>query len=393
MPNIRNLFTSESVSEGHPDKVCDRISDAILDEALKQDEYSRTAVETMATRDKIIISGEVTTKAVLDYEKIARDVVRNIGYTSPEIGIGADDMAVEVYIRTQSPDIAQGVDNSFDSHSIGAGDQGIMFGYATNETENYMPLPLVMSHKLVRYATALRKSGELYFARPDMKSQVTVDYTDEKNPKINAIVMSVQHDENIHIDELRNIIKNKVILPVVKSFGFPLDDNAQFYINPTGKFVIGGPLGDTGLTGRKIIVDTYGGSAPHGGGAFSGKDPTKVDRSAAYAARYAAKNIVAANLADRCLIQLSYAIGVSEPVSISLETYGSEKVAKEKILSALIDGGIFDFTPYGIIENFHLRKPSFKYQDLASYGHFGRPDLDLPFEKLDKVDALKKLCF
>ncbi len=392
MSDIKNLFTSESVSEGHPDKVCDRISDAILDAALKEDEFSRTAVETLATRDRVVISGEVTTKAKLDYEKIARDVVREIGYTSPELGIGADDMAVEVYIREQSPDIAQGVDDSFDSHSIGAGDQGIMFGYATDETENYMPLPLVMSHKLVRYATNLRKSGKLDFARPDMKSQVTVDYTDEKNPKINAIVMSVQHDENIDIQDLRNIIKEKVILPVVESFGFPLDENAQFFINPTGKFVIGGPLGDTGLTGRKIIVDTYGGSAPHGGGAFSGKDPTKVDRSAAYAARYAAKNVVAAGLCHRCLIQLSYAIGVSEPVSISLETYGTETVAKDRILKALVEGNVFDFTPYGIISHFSLRKPSFRYQDLSAYGHFGRPDLDLPFEKLDKVELLKELC-
>ncbi len=392
MSDIKNLFTSESVSEGHPDKVCDRISDAILDAALKEDEFSRTAVETLATRNRIVISGEVTTTAKLDYEKIARDVVREIGYTSPELGIGADDMAVEVYIREQSPDIAQGVDDSFDSHSIGAGDQGIMFGYATDETENYMPLPLVMSHKLVRYATHLRKSGQLDFARPDMKSQVTVDYTDEKNPKINAIVMSVQHDEKIDIQDLRNIIKEKVILPVVESFGFPLDENAQFFINPTGKFVIGGPLGDTGLTGRKIIVDTYGGSAPHGGGAFSGKDPTKVDRSAAYAARYAAKNVVAAGLCHRCLIQLSYAIGVSEPVSISLETYGTEMVSKDKILKALVEGKVFDFTPYGIISHFSLRKPSFRYQDLSAYGHFGRPDLDLPFEKLDKVELLKQLC-
>ncbi len=393
MSDIKNLFTSESVSEGHPDKVCDRISDAVLDAALKEDEFSRTAVETLATRDRIVISGEVTTKAKLDYEKIARDVVREIGYTSPELGIGADDMAVDVYVREQSPDIAQGVDDSFDSHSIGAGDQGIMFGYATDETENYMPLPLVMSHKLVRYATHLRKSGQLDFARPDMKSQVTVDYTDEKNPKINAIVMSVQHDEKIDIQDLRNIIKEKVILPVVESFGFPLDENAQFFINPTGKFVIGGPLGDTGLTGRKIIVDTYGGSAPHGGGAFSGKDPTKVDRSAAYAARYAAKNVVASGLCHRCLIQLSYAIGVSEPVSISLETYGTETVSKDKILKALVEGKVFDFTPYGIISHFSLRKPSFRYQDLSAYGHFGRPDLDLPFEKLDKVELLKKLCY
>ena len=392
MTKIRNLFTSESVSEGHPDKVCDRISDAILDAALALDPLSRTAVETMATREKIIISGEVTTKAKLDYEKIARDVVRSIGYTKPELGIGADSMEVEVNITTQSPDIAQGVDNSMDTKSIGAGDQGIMFGYATDETENYMPLPLVMAHKMVRYATALRKAGGLSFARPDMKSQVTVDYTNPDDIKISAVVFSCQHNPDIEIEELRRQIKEKVLLPVIESFGYPMADDIQFFINPTGKFVIGGPLGDTGLTGRKIIVDTYGGSAPHGGGAFSGKDPTKVDRSAAYAARYAAKNIVAAGLAKRCMIQLSYAIGVSEPVSISLETYGTETVKKEVILKALMEDKVFDFTPAGIISKFSLQKPPFRYQDLASYGHFGRPDLDLPFEYLDKVDILKKLC-
>ncbi len=392
MTKIRNLFTSESVSEGHPDKVCDRISDAILDAALAIDPLSRTAVETMATREKIIISGEVTTKAQLDYESIARDVVREIGYTKPELGIGADSMEVEVNITTQSPDIAQGVNNSMDTKSIGAGDQGIMFGYATDETENYMPLPLVMAHKMVRYATALRKAGELNFARPDMKSQVTVDYTNPENIKIKAVVFSCQHNPDIDIEELRRQIKEKVLLPVIESFGYPMDENIQFFINPTGKFVIGGPLGDTGLTGRKIIVDTYGGSAPHGGGAFSGKDPTKVDRSAAYAARYAAKNIVAAGLAKRCMIQLSYAIGVSEPVSISLETYGTETVSKDVILKALMEDKVFDFTPAGIIEKFSLQKPPFRYQDLAAYGHFGRPDLDLPFEYLDKVDILKKLC-
>lgn len=392
MTKIRNLFTSESVSEGHPDKVCDRISDAILDAALALDPLSRTAVETMATREKIIISGEVTTKAKLDYEKIARDVVRSIGYTKPELGIGADSMEVEVNITTQSPDIAQGVDNSMDTKSIGAGDQGIMFGYATDETENYMPLPLVMAHKMVRYATALRKAGGLSFARPDMKSQVTVDYTNPDDIKISAVVFSCQHNPDIEIEELRKQIKEKVLLPVIESFGYPMADDIQFFINPTGKFVIGGPLGDTGLTGRKIIVDTYGGSAPHGGGAFSGKDPTKVDRSAAYAARYAAKNIVAAGLAKRCMIQLSYAIGVSEPVSISLETYGTETVKKEVILKALMEDKVFDFTPAGIISKFSLQKPPFRYQDLASYGHFGRPDLDLPFEYLDKVDILKNLC-
>lgn len=391
MAEAKKLFTSESVSEGHPDKVCDRISDAILDAALAVDPNSRTAVETMATRERIIISGEVTTKAQLDYEKIARDVVRSIGYTSPELGIGCDTMAVDVYIRTQSPDIAQGVDNSSDHHSIGAGDQGIMFGYATDETENYMPLPLVLAHKLVRKATELRKSGELSFARPDMKSQVTIDYT-EKTPSLNAIVFSCQHNPDVSLETIREELLNKVIYPSIDSFHLDRSHTREYYINPTGKFVIGGPLGDTGLTGRKIIVDTYGGSAPHGGGAFSGKDPTKVDRSAAYAARYAAKNIVAAGLAKRCLIQLSYAIGVSEPVSISLETYGTETVPVDKILDALIEKNIFDFTPLGIIEGFSLRKPSFRYQDLSAYGHFGRPDLDLPWEKLDKVEDLKRAC-
>ena len=391
MSENKILFTSASVSEGHPDKVCDRISDAILDACLSQDPLSRTAVETMATREKIIISGEVTTKAEVNYEKIARDVVREIGYTSPEMGIGADTMEVEINIREQSPDIAMGVDDSMDSHSIGAGDQGIMFGYATDESENYMPLPLVISHKLVRYATKLRKSGQLDFARPDMKSQVTIDYTGEE-PKLNAVVFSCQHNPDIAIEELRDRIFKEVILPVVESFHREVLPETQIFINPTGRFEIGGPLGDTGLTGRKIIVDTYGGSAPHGGGAFSGKDCTKVDRSAAYAARYAAKNIVASGLAKKCLIQLSYAIGVSEPVSINIETYGTETVSKEVLLDALLNGGIFDFTPSGIIEAFQLRHPTFRYQDLSAYGHFGRPDLDLPFEKLDKVEALKAYC-
>ena len=282
-----------------------------------------------------------------------------------------------------------GVDASSDK-KLGAGDQGIMFGYATDETENDMPLPIVMAHKLVRYATALRKSGRLPFARPDMKSQVTIDYTGD-TPKLNAVVMSIQHDDSITIDALRKIVKEQIIFPVIDSFGIDRTGVEEYYVNPTGRFEIGGPLGDTGVTGRKIIVDTYGGSAPHGGGAFSGKDPTKVDRSAAYAARHAAKNIVAAGLASRCLIQLSYAIGVSEPVSIFLDTFGTEKVDKEKILAALCDTNIFDFTPQGIIDRFHLKHPTFRYRDLSAYGHFGRPDLDLPYERLDKVEALKKL--
>ena len=392
MEKRKNLFTSESVSEGHPDKLCDRIADAILDARLAKSPSSRTAVEVRATRERIIISGEVSSDVSVDYEKIARDVVREIGYTTPESGIGADTRKVEVYIDQQSPDIAQGVNSSLDLHEIGAGDQGIRFGYATNETENLRPLPLVMAHKLVRYATNLRKQRVLDFARPDRKSQVTIDYSD-KDPKVNAVVFSCQHKPDTDREYLRKTIKEKVILPVIDSFHINRDGLEEFYINPTGRFEIGGPKGDTGLTGRKIIVDTYGGSAPHGGGSFSGKDPTKVDRTAAYAARYAAKNIVAAKLCDKCLIELSYAIGVSKPVSISVETFGTEHVDKEKILAALCNEEIFDFTPGGIIKFFSLTKPSFRYQDLSAYGHFGRPDLNLPWEKLDKVEILKRFCF
>ena len=392
MEKRKNLFTSESVSEGHPDKLCDRIADTILDARLAKSPSSRTAVEVRATRERIIISGEVSSDVSVDYEKIARDVVREIGYTTPESGIGADTRKVEVYIDQQSPDIAQGVNSSLDLHEIGAGDQGIRFGYATNETENLRPLPLVMAHKLVRYATNLRKEGVLDFARPDRKSQVTIDYSD-KDPKVNAVVFSCQHKPDTDREYLRKTIKEKVILPVIDSFHINRDGLEEFYINPTGRFEIGGPKGDTGLTGRKIIVDTYGGSAPHGGGSFSGKDPTKVDRTAAYAARYAAKNIVAAKLCDKCLIELSYAIGVSKPVSISVETFGTEHVDKEKILAALCNEEIFDFTPGGIIKFFSLTKPSFRYQDLSAYGHFGRPDLNLPWEKLDKVEILKRFCF
>ena len=388
--SYRHLFTSESVSEGHPDKICDRIADTILDECLRQDPESRTAIEVMAIRDRIVISGEVTTKATIDYEKIARDTVREIGYTDFASGIDPDKMAVECYVGRQSPDIARGVENSFDLKKTGAGDQGIMFGYATDETENLMPLPLVMAHKIVRYATQLRKSGALPFARPDMKSQVTIDDSGEK-PRLNAVVFSMQHDESIDIESLRKIAVEKVLFPVIDSFGIDRQGVEEYYVNPTGRFEIGGPRGDTGVTGRKIIVDTYGGSAPHGGGAFSGKDPTKVDRSAAYAARHAAKNIVAAHLAKRALIQLSYAIGVSEPVSIYLDTFGTETVDKEKILAALCDESIFDFTPDGIIHRFQLTHPSFRYRDLSAYGHFGRPDLDLPYEKLDKVQVLERL--
>ena len=381
------LFTSESVSEGHPDKVCDQIADAILDECLSQDPFSRVAVEVLATSEHITLAGEITTSAKVDYEQITRDVLGKIGYLKPSDGIGCDSCKIENLIKSQSQDIAQGVNSSFDSKELGAGDQGIMFGYASNETSNYMPLPIVMAHKIVRYASTLRKEGKLPHSRPDMKAQVTIDYTNPNKSKIDTIVFSCQHDEEVKdMEEYRLMLKKVVLDEVVKSFGFDTDFN--YYINPTGRFCIGGPLGDTGVTGRKIIVDTYGGSCPHGGGAFSGKDPTKVDRSATYAARYCAKNIVAASLADRCQIQLSYAIGVSKPVSIAIETFGTEKVDKNLILKAIYD--IFDFTPQGIIDKFSLRKPTFKYAELCNYGHFGRPDLDLPFEKLDKVEALKE---
>ena len=380
------LFTSESVSEGHPDKLCDQIADAILDACLEDDKNSRVAVEVLATVEKVVIAGEVTTKSKVDYEKIARQVMEDVGYISPEMGIGASSAEIEVLVKNQSNDIAQGVDSSFDSNSLGAGDQGMMFGYASSETENLMPLPIVMAHKIVRTGALLRKNGTLKHARPDMKAQVTIDYTDEKNPRVDTIVCSCQHDEEVDIEDFRKELLEVVIKPVVSSFNMNLD--FKYYINPTGRFVIGGPLGDTGVTGRKIIVDTYGGSCPHGGGAFSGKDPSKVDRSAAYAARHCAKNIVGASLASRCQVQVSYAIGVSAPVSIAIETFGTETVEKSKILEAV--EALFDFTPKGIIERFSLTNPTFKYRELTNYGHFGRPDLDLPFEKLDMVDRLKE---
>lgn len=380
------LFTSESVSEGHPDKLCDQIADAILDACLEGDKNSRVAVEVLATVEKVVIAGEVTTKSKVDYEKIARQVMEDVGYISPEMGIGASSAKIEVLVKNQSNDIAQGVDSSFDSNSLGAGDQGMMFGYASSETENLMPLPIVMAHKIVRTGALLRKNGTLKHARPDMKAQVTIDYTDEKNPRVDTIVCSCQHDEEVDIEDFRKELLEGVIKPVVSSFNMNLD--FKYYINPTGRFVIGGPLGDTGVTGRKIIVDTYGGSCPHGGGAFSGKDPSKVDRSAAYAARHCAKNIVGASLASRCQVQVSYAIGVSAPVSIAIETFGTETVEKSKILEAV--EALFDFTPKGIIERFSLTNPTFKYRELTNYGHFGRPDLNLPFEKLDMVDRLKE---
>ncbi|MGE7926766.1 methionine adenosyltransferase [Lysinibacillus xylanilyticus] len=379
------LFTSESVSEGHPDKIADQISDAVLDAALAQDPLSRVACEVFTTTNTVIVGGEITTKAELDIEKIARNTLIGIGYTDDKFGIDGHNCNVQVLVHTQSPDIAMGVDSSSDTKEVGAGDQGIMFGFATNETENYMPLAIEMAHMLVKRATELRKNGQFKWARPDMKSQVTIDYTESKQPKIDTVLMSIQHDDDFDRVEFIDYVTENVIIAVAKQFG--MNEDFRILINPTGRFVVGGPHGDAGLTGRKIIVDTYGGAARHGGGAFSGKDCTKVDRSAAYAARYVAKNIVAAGLADKCEIQLSYAIGVSEPISIALETFGTEKVAKEEILKAIRQ--LFDLTPNGIINMLNLRKP--QYQQVAAYGHFGRSDVNVTWEKTDKVSELQQL--
>lgn len=376
----KNLFTSESVSEGHPDKLCDQISDAILDECLRQDKYSRVACECFATTNLLVIGGEITTNAKVDYEAVARDVMRRIGYTAEDLGIDADTCEIKVVMDTQSSDIALGTNVEVG----GAGDQGIMFGYATNETETYMPLPISMAHELVRYASELRHNGTFKHARPDMKSQVTIDYTDENNPKVDTILMSIQHDPDFNEEEFKTFIKEKIMKEVVRKHH--MNEDYKVFINPTGRFVIGGPHGDTGLTGRKIIVDTYGGMARHGGGAFSGKDPSKVDRSAAYITRYIAKNIVAAGLCDRIEIQLSYAIGVKDPTSVHVDTYGTGKVADEVILDATKKE--FDLTPQGIINTLDLLKPI--YGLTAAYGHFGRTDVEFPWEKLNKVEDLKK---
>lgn len=376
----KNLFTSESVSEGHPDKLCDQISDAILDECLRQDKYSRVACECFVTTNLLVIGGEITTNAKVDYEAVARDVMRRIGYTAEDLGIDADTCEIKVVMDTQSSDIALGTNVEVG----GAGDQGIMFGYATNETETYMPLPISMAHELVRYASELRHNGTFKHARPDMKSQVTIDYTDENNPKVDTILMSIQHDPDFNEKEFKTFIKEKIMKEVVRKHH--MNEDYKVFINPTGRFVIGGPHGDTGLTGRKIIVDTYGGMARHGGGAFSGKDPSKVDRSAAYISRYIAKNIVAAGLCDRIEIQLSYAIGVKDPTSVHVDTYGTGKVADEVILDAIKKE--FDLTPQGIIDTLDLLNPI--YGPTAAYGHFGRTDVEFPWEKLNKVEDLKK---
>ena len=376
----KNLFTSESVSEGHPDKLCDQISDAILDECLRQDKYSRVACECFATTNLLVIGGEITTNAKVDYEAVARDVMRRIGYTAEDLGIDADTCEIKVVMDTQSSDIALGTNIEVG----GAGNQGIMFGYATNETETYMPLPISMAHELVRYASELRHNGTFKHARPDMKSQVTIDYTDENNPKVDTILMSIQHDPDFNEEEFKTFIKEKIMKEVVRKHH--MNEDYKVFINPTGRFVIGGPHGDTGLTGRKIIVDTYGGMARHGGGAFSGKDPSKVDRSAAYITRYIAKNIVAAGLCDRIEIQLSYAIGIKDPTSVHVDTYGTGKVADEVILDAIKKE--FDLTPQGIINTLDLLNPI--YGPTAAYGHFGRTDVEFPWEKLNKVEDLKK---
>ena len=376
---MRRFFTSESVTEGHPDKVCDQISDAILDAILSEDKLARVACEVCATTGFVLVMGEVTTTSRVNYEKIVRDTVREIGYNNPELGFSADDIKVLVTVGTQSPDISMGVDKD------GAGDQGLMFGFASNESEEMMPLPILFSHKLTRRLAELRKADANSFLRPDGKSQVSVEYDEHYNPiRVDNVVISTQHDEDVTNEELFAFIKKEVIEYIIPSN--LIDEETKFFINPTGRFVIGGPTGDSGLTGRKIIVDTYGGFARHGGGAFSGKDPTKVDRSAAYMARYVAKNLVAAGVAEKLEVGLSYAIGVAEPTSIMVNTYGSSKYNEEQISKIIYDN--FNLTPKGIISTLELRRPI--YKKCAAYGHFGRNDLDLPWEKLDKVDQIKE---
>lgn len=391
----KRLFTSESVTEGHPDKVCDAISDAILDACMEKDPMSRVACETAVCTGFVLVTGEITTNAYVDMQKIVRDTVKEIGYTKSEYGFDGNTCAVLVAIDEQSADIAMGVDKALEAkenkmsdeeiEAIGAGDQGMMFGYATSETEEYMPYPISLAHKLALQLTKVRKDGTLSYLRPDGKSQVSVEYDENGKPvRLEAVVLSTQHDPDVTQEQIHEDIKKYVFDPILPKH--LLDENTKYFINPTGRFVIGGPHGDAGLTGRKIIVDTYGGYARHGGGAFSGKDCTKVDRSAAYAARYVAKNIVAAGLAEQCEIQLSYAIGVAQPTSIMVDTYGTGKLSDEKLVEIIREN--FDLRPAGIIKMLDLRRPI--YKQTAAYGHFGRNDLDLPWEKLDKVDALKK---
>ena len=391
----RRFFTSESVTEGHPDKVCDAISDAVLDACLAQDPMSRVACETAVTTGLCLIMGEITTKANIDFQQIARDTIRRIGYTDAAMGFDADTCAVIVAMDKQSPDIAMGVDKALEARenemtdeqleAIGAGDQGMMFGYASNQTPEYMPYPIALAQKLALQLSHVRKDGTLSYLRPDGKTQVSVEYDEEGRPeRLEAIVVSTQHDPDVTQEQIHEDIRQYVIDPIVPA-GM-LDENTKIFINPTGRFVVGGPQGDSGLTGRKIIVDTYGGYASHGGGAFSGKDPTKVDRSAAYAARYIAKNIVAAGLADEIQIEVSYAIGVAQPMSISIDTRGTGKLPKAKLREIIHEN--FDLRPAGIIKMLDLRRPI--YGATSAYGHFGRTDVDLPWERLDKVEDLKK---
>ena len=386
------LFTSESVTEGHPDKICDQISDAILDALLAQDPMSRVACETAITTGLVLVMGEVTTKAQVDFQNIVRNTINEIGYDDSDKGFDANTCGVIVSLDKQSPDIAMGVDKALEAkltdsqiEAIGAGDQGMMFGYATNETDEYMPYPIYLAHRLSRQLSKVRKDGTLPYLRPDGKSQVTVEYNKAGEPiRIDAVVISSQHSEDVSWEQIKKDIREKVIDPILPAE--LLDEDTKFYINPTGRFVIGGPKGDSGLTGRKIIVDTYGGWARHGGGAFSGKDCTKVDRSAAYAARYVAKNLVAAGLCDKAEIQLSYAIGVASPTSIRIDTFGTGKLPEDKLVDIIRDN--FDLRPAGIIQMLDLRRPI--YKATAAYGHFGRSNLDLPWEKTDKAEELKK---
>ena len=391
----RRLFTSESVTEGHPDKMCDQVSDAILDALMEKDPMSRVACETAMTTGLVLVMGEVTTSAYVDIQKLVRDTIKEIGYTRGKYGFDAETCGVITAIDEQSADIAMGVDKALEARenkmsdeeleAIGAGDQGMMFGYASNETEEYMPYPIALAHKLSRQLTKVRKDGTLSYLRPDGKTQVTVEYDENGKPdRLDAVVLSTQHDPEVTQEQIHEDIKKYVFDAILPRD--MVDENTKFFINPTGRFVIGGPHGDSGLTGRKIIVDTYGGYARHGGGAFSGKDCTKVDRSAAYAARYVAKNIVAAGLADKCEIQLSYAIGVAQPTSIMVDTFGTGKIAEDKLVDMVREN--FDLRPAGIIKMLDLRRPI--YKQTAAYGHFGRNDLDLPWEKLDKAETLKK---
>ena len=387
---MRRLFTSESVTEGHPDKLCDQISDAVLDAILEHDPYARVACETFASTGMITVMGEISTSTYVDINAIVRKTVTDVGYDSPEKYFDGNTCAVMTAIHEQSPDIAMGVNDALETREeqaekeIGAGDQGMMFGYACSETPEKMPLPIALSHRMALRLTQVRKDGTLPFLYPDGKTQVTVEYEDGKPVAVDTVVVSAQHSASVDMEELREAIRKHVILPVIPAE--LMTDRTRILINPTGRFVIGGPAGDTGLTGRKIIVDTYGGSAPHGGGCFSGKDPTKVDRSAAYAARYAARNVVAAGLAERCQIQLAYAIGVAEPVSVLVDTFGTGTLPDDKL--AELVSKEFDFKPSGIIRSLNLRRPI--YRQTASYGHFGRTDVDLPWEHEDRADALRK---